>query len=343
MKTFSKNDTNIAKGIGCLLLLFHHLFYSSKSWERFYSIGGFNPPLVSYLAIHAKVCVAIFVVLSGYGLAKSALSSEKLGGGCHISRILNLYLQYWYIFIIFVSLGFILERNPWNIYGISDSLHTVAYFIGDFFGISSLLKWPTMNATWWFMGAIIPLYMLFPLLFKATKKMPAIVLLMTFAVGFINSYYNHAILIWLFPFVCGIFVADRGLFDKFMGLPKKIQYPVLIASTSVFAALRTEYGILVDGFLATAIILFSVLLLGQAKYINTAVAFIGKHSGNIFMFHTFIYSYYFKDFIYSFRFPIIILFVLLGVCILISVMIEMSKDLTRFSHFQKHINNKLKG
>jgi uncharacterized membrane protein len=64
---YSRNDTNIAKGIAVILLLNHHLFFLVKDAPPL--INGFS--FVYFFANVSKVCVAIFVFLSGYGLSKS--------------------------------------------------------------------------------------------------------------------------------------------------------------------------------------------------------------------------------------------------------------------------------
>lgn len=61
-------DTNALKGIALLFLLCHHLFYiQDGSYHDILLFGKY--PLVQEFGIACKVCVAIFVFLSGYGLA----------------------------------------------------------------------------------------------------------------------------------------------------------------------------------------------------------------------------------------------------------------------------------
>ena len=67
---FDKRQTNIAKGVAVLLLLWHHLFYNKPEYyERFTSIFVYQGvPIECRIATFCKVCVAIFLVLSGFGL-----------------------------------------------------------------------------------------------------------------------------------------------------------------------------------------------------------------------------------------------------------------------------------
>ena len=70
---FDIRRTNIPKGVALLLLLWHHLFYNSPQYyNSFTSLYVFHGvPIECQIARFCKVCVAIFLVLSGYGLTKS--------------------------------------------------------------------------------------------------------------------------------------------------------------------------------------------------------------------------------------------------------------------------------
>lgn len=56
--SLSLHDTSVLKGIAICAMLCHHLFYQSPE-------SGY---VVWHLAMLGKVCVAIFLLLSGYGL-----------------------------------------------------------------------------------------------------------------------------------------------------------------------------------------------------------------------------------------------------------------------------------
>lgn len=60
-KEFTIQETNMAKGVACMLLLFHHLFYHESKFDLFWHLT--NPPIISKAAVFGKVCVAIFLIL----------------------------------------------------------------------------------------------------------------------------------------------------------------------------------------------------------------------------------------------------------------------------------------
>lgn len=61
-------DTRVLKGIAILLMLTHHLFYNDSMNGMFGEVSLFGVRVVHEIGLWSKVCVTIFVLLSGYGL-----------------------------------------------------------------------------------------------------------------------------------------------------------------------------------------------------------------------------------------------------------------------------------
>jgi membrane-bound acyltransferase YfiQ involved in biofilm formation len=80
MNHFNAKVTLYAKGIACCTLLWHHLFYLHPEYGFF----------IHETAKLAKVCVAVFVMLSGYGL--SASSSKLTPMNFYRIRLSKLYI-----------------------------------------------------------------------------------------------------------------------------------------------------------------------------------------------------------------------------------------------------------
>ena len=118
---FDKRQTNIAKGVATLLLLWHHLFYAHPNvYKRFTSLWMYTDsmPMEAQISRMCKVCVATFLLLSGYGLLKSWESRARrtLGGEQYKmsvkqqllfvkNHLIKLMSDYWLIFVIFVPMG----------------------------------------------------------------------------------------------------------------------------------------------------------------------------------------------------------------------------------------------
>lgn len=166
-KSLSQQDTNILKGIALILLLIHHLFYIDNGLYDDISIAGRG--IVQTIGLWSKICVAIFVFLSGYGLTVQA---EKTSGVENLSqfywqRFTKLMLNYWFIWLIFVPIGvFVFHYTFQEAYG----NYTGIKFLLDFTGLINAFGLYGYNVTWWFYSCIILLYILFPFLFRLLKK-----------------------------------------------------------------------------------------------------------------------------------------------------------------------------
>lgn len=77
---FDKRQTNIAKGIAILMLLWVHLFRNiPEKFDEYRSLFIFRgTPVEALFGVFCGVCVSTFVFLSGYGLY---FSYKKSGGG----------------------------------------------------------------------------------------------------------------------------------------------------------------------------------------------------------------------------------------------------------------------
>ncbi len=100
-----------------------------------------------------------------------------------------------------------------------------------------------------------------------------------------------------------------------------------------FSAIKWDAAIVLIG-----VVLYSSISL--PRIITSLFAFWGMHSYNIFMFHTFIFYYYFHDLIYWSRNPVIICLTLLFVCVILSWAIEFIKRKLVFDKLVKQVAGK---
>ena len=102
-----------------------------------------------------------------------------------------------------------------------------------------------------------------------------------------------------------------------------------------FAGNSTVY----DALFGLTIILFAYLLLSRITFVNIVLEHLGKQSGAIFMFHTFIFNRYCKDIIYWFKYAIPIFLVLTVVCYLLAVGIQYLKKWIRYDKLVKKLTS----
>lgn len=296
----SIKESNAIKGVAILAMLWHHLFFKHPEYGL----------LVHQTGIIGKVCVALFLFVSGYGLT---VKYSKLTKGVTdtrqsvttavrfiLKRLMKFYPNYWIIFIISVPLGIIVFDKPLNeAYG--EEANILLMTIGDFMGVNSFKSY---NITWWFNRQILLLYVLFPLYFSLLSKSHSLVQFLL-AVGAFAGIEH-------FQFVIGILVA---LHDNRINklLTQSSNFLVLILSlggTIVLCICRQCIPIFIeepryiDGFLAFAII-FCLIAYGRStasKY--KVISYLGRHSMNMYLIHYFITTLYLEHFIYSLEYQL---------------------------------------
>lgn len=336
-KPLSLRDTNVLKGIALLFLLIHHLFYIDNGLYDEVTIAGRG--VVQTIGLWSKVCVAIFVFLSGYGLTVQA---EKKGGVGDIARFYwrrftKLMLNYWFIWLIFVPIGvFVFRYSFAEAYG----SHTGIKFLLDFIGLINAFGIYGYNVTWWFYSCIILLYILFPFLYRLLKKDTMLSVLVMAVATYLPIPIFASARPYLLTFLAGmIYCSMSNRYTSAGG--GKTSHSITLCVLFLMAAF--DRLVAPDKLRFDAVIV--ILMVMSYKFINLpdvttkALAFLGKHSMNIFLFHTFIYYMWFQDIIYITRNPFVIFLELLASCLLISVLLESIKKLIRFDTLIARIQN----
>lgn len=159
-------ESNILKGIALLFLLVHHLFYIQNGrFDDFEIFDGHY--LVNMIGQVCKVCVPLFVFLSGYGLTAEAEKLERIKlFKFYKRRFSKLYLNFWLMWLLFVPVGiFVFDVTFDAVYGD----HALLKFILDFLGLINIIGDYGYNPTWWFYSCITTLYLLFPFIIAGCK------------------------------------------------------------------------------------------------------------------------------------------------------------------------------
>lgn len=326
--TFSLKNTQIAKGIGIILLIWHHLFYVDTPLFNDYYIA--NIGLAHITGKIFKFCVAVFVFLSGYGLAinydryKSILYFYKR----NIAKIL---INYWFIWIIFVPICiFAFNIGFEDVYG----ENYLFKFLIDLLGLKMLfpsLLHVSYNATWWFMSLIIFLYLLFPFLNLLIKRTKILGLIITIAIIFIPlpAIFDW-ISIYLYPMAFGVYFAQNGVFEKVKAF--KYKYLIIIASLILICiavyfreATAFKFDVYIDGIIGTLVITLLYLCISTKSYLGEVLDFLGKYSMDMFLTHTFIQGMWFENIIYYTKDPLISFATLLTISLLVAIVLDKIK------------------
>lgn len=347
------NETNVVKGIAICALLWHHLFFEHPEYG----------PITFKLSLTCKMCVALFVFLSGYGMAtqyqkKYANSIEILlskrqillnWGRFLLHRLIKFYLNYWIVFFLVVPLGiFVFSRTLVDAYGSEKPL-----WISFLLDVLGMQVFKSYNITWWINRLFIVLWLSFPILYWSmrSKAVSGLMLILLYLnPGSILLHLNFlafGLSSWLLSFALGIFIAVNGNFINRV-LNKINRYAVLVFAivvTIAFLYMRNHYvvhcflGIKSDPFIAVFLSLAVVCICRLSNRKISILGFVGKHSMNMYLIHTFIFSYFFHDFIYGFKNPCLIFLVLFSTSLLLSLAFETLKKIIGFYRFQTKIIN----
>lgn len=108
-----KCESRQIKGIAIILMYIHHLF----GCGTFLVIAEENTTLIGesgvILAYGAKICISIFVIISGYGIYKSYLSCKNTKKWLR-RRILNFLLAYW-VMLFLLAIPYLLWYHKFNL------------------------------------------------------------------------------------------------------------------------------------------------------------------------------------------------------------------------------------
>lgn len=179
-KGYTKRDTAILKGFGILCIVFHNYFhwlwpspgeneftFDPARVSKFFAQLGAQPGeffnlIFSYLGHYG---VQIFVLLSGFGLAVSMMNKPQSWGRFVWKRFLKLY-PLLLTALVFYYFGRILMEakllGPYEKHELGYKLLLVHTLVPD----SAL----SLVGPWWFFGLIFQLYLLFPLVFRWTRR-----------------------------------------------------------------------------------------------------------------------------------------------------------------------------
>lgn len=335
--SFNIRDTNFSKGIAMCLMILHHLFWNISAM----GVNIYWQDTFQKIGILGKVCVPIFLILSGYGLSKSTKDGYKIVD-FYKKHLSKLYLNYWFAITISFIVGYVFFRNKaFNLLGENAILNI---FI-NYTGFQYINGYMGFNSSWWFITVIIILYLLFPLIRFMIRNTKVIFLLFSFPLLFPSaSSFEIYNIKWLafnfFPFILGVYLAETNFFEKIKELNTSqvriYNFLMVVGVYMFFIPLRLAYGMSFEGYaldnlFAFLIILFNFLYLGKIKYLNSLIILIGKYSMDMFLIHGFIVTLYTAEFTYSLKNPLIMFLYVLILSLIVSILFDRCKKVLRLN------------
>ena len=359
---FGKNDSLAIKGCVIILMVMHHLFRTPSIYEG-YEINFlfFSEEFINQLFTYFKLCVGAFAFISGYGISKSYKANREKEplGVFYTGRIVKTLLPFWFIYLIVFALNLITAGLSGSVYFKNVNKPTgVLYMILDFLCLQSFTKTPSLDSSWWYMGAALLFILAVPLLVRMIEKAGWLACVLTvviaprlLGIGFLGGTAPAS---FLMAVALGVIFEHYGLFSFF----NNVRIPMFgIKPLREAVTFLVFLGIAILGFLSYSsiktsllwefsyaivpitYILFANRYIARIPYLRTVLIFLGKHSANVFLIHTVLRSYL-KDFIYAqhnFLFSIGLLFLL---SLAGSIVIELLKRLLRFNKLYELLNKK---
>lgn len=358
---FTKEHTMQMKGIAIIILLFHHCFLNTQRWATvpyeklattkgwgYYpiSFAPFSSHTIQYLASFSKICVAMFVFMTGYGMWVSYESQKKKTTMSNYikKRMVTLMTGFLIIFVVTEILAIPTGRFI-EVYG--HDFRSVVYMIIDALGLAKLLGTPLFCLTWWYMSLAIVLIMIFPFVHSIMEKYQWVVVVASIIVPRACGFGQSTDLFrYLLAYTLGMYFAQHDLLarikEKFMEqnvAGKLLSLIVSLIGLAVIIKCRQnawigwKYLDFWDGFAAMYVIVNSYIYILNGKWIVKGLGFLGKHSMNIFLIHSFYRDVFFHKFTYSFYYAWLDYIVLMAISLVTSIVLEWFKKLIRYEKF----------
>lgn len=341
VKKYAVAQSTRLKGIAILLMIFHHCFRNKKTYiGQHVSFFPLNETIVNNLSNMSKLCVSIFVFISGYGLYLGYKKNKESATRWVAKREIKLLSGYWIIFLITIIVGQFIDQKTQIFYFKKGIISGIAKLFVEFFGLTNLFGMKFYNNTWWYMSAAVVYVAMIPLIVKFKDNLLlllawVVILPRLFNIGYLSGTGAYS---FMAPLILGAIFAEYDLMNRFVNwgngslkikmLKFIAEISLLIMSYYAYKELSTdvywEYHMAVYPIIA---IVFFVEFIVDIPLVGKLLEFFGKHSANIFMIHSLIRWYWFYDFTYSFGNFIVIGAVLFVISLMVSIVLEAIKKL----------------
>ncbi|TVP55503.1 MAG: hypothetical protein EA343_24950 [Nodularia sp. (in: Bacteria)] len=337
---FTKEKTNIAKGVAVCLMFAHHLYAFD---DRLLNDNNYVPliPFFNaehYIGLFGNICISMFLFLSGYGMFLGYVRSQQSPIGYSLGKLKDFYFTYWLYFLIFIPIGikFFQDITIWQ----SDEIRYSAearLFLQNFIGWDS-----TYNEEWWFIRMfLIIVVLLCPIYIKLAEKNISWIIVISLFLFFVSSqvdYYGKlGFLFWQISFALGVLSAKLKLFSsvliKFLD---KLGAFWVFFSLLVCFSLRFRLGGEVDFLIVSFFIYFTIRAIAILR-LSRVFAYLGKYSFPMWLVHSFFCYYYFQDIVYAPQWSPLVLILLTTMSLLTVMLIEYLRS--SFLQFKRLIIN----
>lgn len=359
---FLVKDTTRVKGVAILFLYAYHCFSSEERMAGYpVDFTPFSQFSIMQISDAMNICVGMFTFLSVYGITISykkqskdfAISQNQYVKGV-LDRCTKLMMNFWFVFVIF----FLLHGFFGNQYEYGDTkIDVVINFIINFTGLTYVFETAWICGTWWYIGFALFVICMMPFCLTLYRKFGLLIIaLFVFIPICYISDYSHMTR-WLLTIPLGMWFADGRVFERLKEanpfgrhklVGRWIKFFVMTFVFIGFILLRTSdlgseerLRYVINGVFSAFAIYYVYDFFVDIPVLGEILEFLGKHSLNMFLTHTFIRWVWFKDFTYSLHYAVVIYGFLVISTVLISILLEGIKKLIHYTDCIKWVQNKL--
>ncbi|MEE3719414.1 acyltransferase family protein [Tumidithrix elongata RA019] len=346
---FTRKSTNIAKGIAICLMFANHL-YTFK--DRLLHGNSYIPIIPffdteSYIGSFGKICISMFLFLSGYGMFLGYIRSQRNVLSYSINKLKDFYVTYWFYFLIFIPIGIIFFKHVtfWQSSEIRYSSEPLV-FLANFLGLSS-----TYNSEWWFVHIFVTTtIVVFPIYAKLAQRNIILLCLLSLSLFLlclklnINRYDDiFGFTFWQISFALGIVCAQLKFFSSHLIQDFDKHGWILIFPGLIFCFIfRLRFGGTFSDFLIVPFFIYFTVRAVSILNLSTVFSYLGKYSFQLWLIHTFFCYYYFQDIIYFPKWSPFIFAFLTGMSICSVLGIEYLRSFLQFEQLMTACTEKAK-
>ncbi len=341
--SFTKEHTEIIKGIAILLMLFHHLFGFPEWYTAEVSYIGL--PLRAHTLEYAigqlgHICVSLFAFITGYGMFFSYKKGGIIKKSC--KKGISFLVGYWLIlFGIAIPVNLALGKTDITLKLILENMFTYDHTLVSFA---------------WYVRFYLAMLITLPIFYfmltdKAYISIPAF-LLIPFGANYLLStvsgtsflivkgvYFSMEYFLWITPALMGLCFARYGLFEKIGNLFACLKKGEIFVCTGLMLVLmylraykEDTIGVIfsLDCIYAPAFIFLACKISDiLPRFSNSFLKLMGKHSANIWFIHSlfFFRTAELMKYAYAPRVSILIVAWVIALCLILSTALTYVSDL----------------
>lgn len=349
------------KGFAIIMMVFHHGFRLTNIYSGFdVSFFPFNESNIVNIALASKICVSLFVFVSGYGLYLSfdkknaTMTAQKWA----LYRFLKTFSKYWFVWVLVAIICQVVDKQTGKLFFSNGIDRGIVYCMLELLGLSTIFHTPTLNSVWWYMGAALTFILMIPLIYRCRQNL---MLLTACALLFPRVFLGHdgslvngsgmSAFAFIGQFLIGCILAEYRFFETY--LTKKamsILEKVLLFCLELWGIIflyklyhhmdRSVFWEIHYIIFPSLCMVFLIKYVFAIPYIQKPLMFLGRHSMNIFLIHSIIQRYL-KPLIFSCGHFVLITLLLLLISVLLSVIINWLMAITGYNTFISNIENKV--